>query len=141
MFSKACEYGIRAAIYIAGQSAQGQRPSLKDVAREAGAPAAFTAKILQTLSRSGIIHAVKGPGGGYSMGEASSNLARLVAAIDGADVYLGCGLGLEECDASRPCPMHHKFGHIREELREMLENTTISELAGRLEEGLAFLKR
>lgn len=141
MFSKACEYGLRAAIYIAGQSAQGQRASLRDIAREAGAPVAFTAKILQTLSRSGIIHAANGPGGGYDMGGGQGLLARVVKAIDGTDVYLGCGLGLKECDASRPCPIHHKFEHIREGLREMLEHTAISDLAGRVEEGEACLKR
>ncbi len=141
MFSKACEYGIRAAIYIAGQSAQGQRASLKDIAREAGAPAAFTAKILQALSRNGIIHAVKGPGGGYDMDGGQARLARVVKAIDGPDLYLGCGLGLKECDATRPCPIHHKFEHIREGLREMLEHTTVSELAGSVEEGGGCLKR
>ncbi len=144
MFSKACEYGIRAAICIAVQSAGGGRISLQNIAREIDAPAAFTAKILRTLARNRIVCSVKGPNGGYDMNAEQAGratLSQLVAAIDGKNVYLSCGLGLKECDGSRPCPIHHKFEHIREELREMLENTTISELAGKLEEGEAFLKR
>ena len=45
MFSKACEYGIRATIYIAMQSKEGNRVSLKDIADQTNSPVAFTAKI------------------------------------------------------------------------------------------------
>jgi Rrf2 family iron-sulfur cluster assembly transcriptional regulator len=144
MFSKACEYGIRATIYIAGQSGQGLRASLQDIAREVGSPAAFTAKILQTLTRNKIISANKGPNGGYEFhgkDAGSVKLAQLVKAIDGKKIYKDCCLGLAECDSDRPCPIHHKFEHIREELEEMLENTTISELAEKLGKGEVFLKR
>ena len=34
MFSKACEYGIRAVVYIAEQSQNDTRVSLKDIARQ-----------------------------------------------------------------------------------------------------------
>jgi Rrf2 family iron-sulfur cluster assembly transcriptional regulator len=144
MFSKACEYGIRATVYIAGHSGHDKRASLKDIAAEIGSPEAFTAKILQLLTRQNIIQAVKGPNGGYSMNREQadkSSLAQLVAAIDGKNVYLDCGLGLKECDGDRPCPLHHKFEQIREGLRDMLENTTISDLVAKLEAGGSYLKR
>ena len=46
MFSKACEYGIKATIHISHQSQQGHRVSLKAVAKAIDFPIAFTAKIL-----------------------------------------------------------------------------------------------
>lgn len=51
MFSKACEYAIRATIYIAVQSNQDNRVGLKDISKEIDSPEAFTAKILQQLSK------------------------------------------------------------------------------------------
>ena len=51
MFSKACEYGIRAAVYVALQSLDGRRVSVNEIAEEIDSPIAFTAKILQQLSR------------------------------------------------------------------------------------------
>ena len=65
MFSKACEYGIRASIHLARLSEKGERSSLKQVAKAIDSPVAFTAKILQLLARDGIIRSIQGSGGGY----------------------------------------------------------------------------
>jgi len=46
MFSKDCEYGIRATIYITMQSLEGNRVNLKEIAAAIDSPVAFTAKIL-----------------------------------------------------------------------------------------------
>ncbi len=70
MFSKACEYAIRAAIFIASESERGRRSSLKDIAREIDSPEAFTAKTLQKLTRSGIIVSTKGAQGGFEVPKA-----------------------------------------------------------------------
>lgn len=144
MFSKACEYGIRATVYIALQSLEGRRVSVNEIAKEIDSPIAFTAKILQQLSKSKVIHSVKGPTGGFEIERNNMNtvkLSMIVHAIDGDDIYVGCGLGLKECNASRPCPLHDKFIDIRNDLRSMLENTSLYELATGLEVGLTYLKR
>ena len=60
MFSKACEYGIKASIFIALCSYKGVRVSLKSIAKEINSPEAFTAKILQDLVRHDVINSVKG---------------------------------------------------------------------------------
>jgi Rrf2 family protein len=144
MFSKACEYGIRATVYIALQSLEGRRVSVNEIAKEIDSPIAFTAKILQQLSKSKVIHSVKGPTGGFEIERNNMNtvkLSMIVHAIDGDDIYVGCGLGLKECNASKPCPLHDKFIDIRNDLRSMLENTSLYELATGLEVGLTYLKR
>lgn len=143
MFSKACEYGIRAAIYIAGQSLQSRRVSLKDVAKAIESPEAYTSKILQQLVRNNLINSEKGPTGGFSMdkqGLEKVKLSSIVSAIDGDAVYNGCGLGLKQCNEKKPCPVHNQFKSIRENLKEMLETTTVTSLATDLEKGLTFLK-
>jgi len=144
MFSKACEYGIRAATYIALQSLGGRRVSLRDIARNIDSPEAFTAKILQQLSKNNIVESVKGAAGGFEIERANMEkirLSHIVAAIDGNAVYVGCGLGLKECNADKPCPVHDRFVAIRNELQEMLENTSLYAMTAGLETGQTYLRR
>lgn len=144
MFSKACEYGIRATIYIALQSLQGNRVNLKDISQEIDSPVAFTAKILQQLAKDNIVESIKGPNGGFQIAKEnidSIKLIQIVSAIDGNKIFKGCALGLNECNELYPCPVHFKFKEIRDDLEEMTRNTSIYEMATGLETGLTFLKR
>ncbi len=144
MFSKACEYGIKASVFIAMQSANERRVSLKEIAQDIDSPVAFTAKILHQLAKSDILESMKGPTGGFIIPKEkldSIKLADIVKAIDGDAIYVGCALGFEQCDATKPCPLHDKFVDIRDSLRHMLENTSLYELATGFEVGLTFLKR
>lgn len=144
MFSKACEYGIRASIYIAKQSQLDRKVGLIEVSEAIESPAAYTSKILQLLSRHQVIKSDKGPTGGFSMNKNDFDkikLSTIVEAIDGNNIYMGCGLGLSKCNERQPCPLHNQFKSIRNELKMMLENTTIKALAEDFEKGLTFLKR
>lgn len=144
MFSKACEYGIRAAAHIALQSKKGLRVGLKDIAIAIDSPEAFTAKILQLLSKNDLIQSSKGPLGGFEMTPHQLEtvmLSDVVSTIDGDSIYTSCGLGLKNCNAKRPCPLHNEFLEIREKLRIMLKTTPVRKLAGTLDAGEAILKR
>ncbi|MCC6182885.1 MAG: Rrf2 family transcriptional regulator [Bacteroidia bacterium] len=144
MFSKACKYAIRSTIYIAEQTSSGKRVGIKEIVKAIDSPEAFTAKILQQLSKAQIIESVKGPAGGFVINERKLKklkLSEVVEAIDGDSIYKDCGLGFKVCSEKTPCPMHHKFKGIRNELKEMLENTCVIELSQSLEKGLSFLNR
>ncbi|MFK7783305.1 RrF2 family transcriptional regulator [Psychroserpens sp.] len=143
MFSKACEYGIRASIFIAKNSYEGRRVSPKEISTEIDSPQAFTSKILQDLVRHNVIKSVQGAYGGFEIDKndiSTIKLSQIVEAIDGTSVYSSCGLGLKECNEDHPCPMHDKFKSIRNDLRDMLETTSLDELAKGLKKGDAFLK-
>ncbi|AXP80967.1 DNA-binding transcriptional regulator IscR [Mariniflexile rhizosphaerae] len=143
MFSKACEYGIKASIFIAINSYEGKRVSPKEIAEEINSPQAFTAKILQALVRHKVINSVKGAYGGFEVDKNELKyikLSQIVKAIDGDNIYNGCGLGLEKCDENHPCPVHDKFKGVRDELKQMLENTSLEELALNIKSGASFLK-
>lgn len=144
LFSKACEYGIRAVILISNKSLGDQRISMKDIAKEINSPEAFTAKILQQLVRAGVLSSIKGPNGGFYIERERIDqikLSEVVAAIDGDSIYVGCGLGLSECSEDFPCPLHYKFKKVRDDLRNMLEVTSLYELATGFDMGLTYLKR
>lgn len=144
MFSKSCEYGLRASIFIAQQSILKQKVGLNEIAKEIDSPAPFTAKVLQILTKNKIVKAIKGPYGGFLIEDEQLNqllLSDIVNAIDGDNIYTGCGLGLKKCDANSPCPLHNQFIDIRTELKKMLESTTLKNLAENMNAELVWLKR
>lgn len=143
MFSKACEYGIKASIFIARESIGGNRVNLKQIAASIDTPEAFTAKILQELVKNGIIKSVKGKMGGFEMDTktlAEIKLVDIIKSIDGDGLYHSCVLGLNECDALKPCALHKRIFGIRKDLQRMLEVTSMNDLIEDIDNGLAFLK-
>jgi Rrf2 family protein len=117
---------------------------LKGIAIAIDSPVAFTAKTLQLLAKNEIINSVKGPKGGYEIpGQKlqTITLSQIVEAIDGNEIYNGCGLGLKKCNALKPCPLHNEFKTIRDDLKTMLQTTTVQALANGLDTGMTFLKR
>lgn len=143
MFSKACEYGIRAMMYIAQKSKEGERLSIKRISKGIDSPEPFIAKILQQLSRKGLVLSIKGPNGGFYMdvNQEKISIADIVIAIDGDQLFEGCGLGLKACNEKKPCPIHYEFKAIRTNLKSMLESTKVVEFAESLEKKLIHLKR
>ncbi len=144
MFSKACEYAIKASIYVAAQSLQDKRATLKDIAAEIDSPVAFTAKILGQLVKDNIMQSTMGPKGGFQIEKSrldTIRLAEIVQAIDGDAIFTQCGLGLKQCNAKKPCPVHDKFSVIREDLRQVVGNINLFELASGLYVGLTYIKR
>lgn len=143
IFSKACEYGIRASIYVALQSLEGKRANLKDISSEIESPEAFTAKILQQLVKGNIIESVKGAWGGFEIDKKRMNRIRLldiVGAIDGKFNDKICVLGLKECSHKHPCPVHDKYKYIKSDLLSMMQNTSLYEMSQSIHEGLSCLK-
>ena len=127
MFSKSCEYAIKASIFIAQQRDGITCIGVKEIAKGINAPEYFVAKILQELSRKKIVSSVKGPNGGFCMSEAQMNkpVLDIVLLIDGDGLLNNCVLGLEHCSSINPCPMHHEYQKIKQSIRNMLENNTI----------------
>lgn len=144
LFSKSCEHGIKAIIYIATQSLEGKRVKIGDIAEQAGSPIAYTAKVLGALTKYQIVNSHTGPYGGFDISLQQMeqiNVSHIVAAIDGDSIFNGCGMGLDTCDHERPCPMHEKFVHVRAEIKKMLTSTTILDLATGLKSGQSVLMR
>ncbi|MFD1630215.1 RrF2 family transcriptional regulator [Pseudopedobacter beijingensis] len=129
IFSKTCEYAMRAVFFIAHKTTNNNRVGLKEIAQGIDSPEHFLGKILQDLSRKGIILSAKGPTGGFYMDGRTLKqpLSAVVEAIDGDNIFVGCGLGLTYCSESNPCPIHHDFKRIRTDIIKMLKKTTIEE--------------
>jgi len=142
MFSKTCEYGIRATIYICANGLQENKIGIPDISKNIEAPSHFTAKILQILVHSDILSSQKGINGGFYMNsqQRQHHLIDVVRALDGDVLFSGCGLGLKKCSDDEPCPLHDKFKSVRNNLKKMMETTTINEMARMLKKGRKFVR-
>jgi len=143
MFSKACEYAIRAVVYIASGTSETSKVSIDDICAHIEAPRHFTAKILQVLTRKNIVSSQKGVHGGFFINNIQRALPikQIVTAIDGENLFTGCALGLKQCSHKKPCPMHHQFVVIRDELNRVMNETSVDMLAKRMADGSSVLKR
>jgi Rrf2 family iron-sulfur cluster assembly transcriptional regulator len=141
MFSKTCEYAIKIMIYIASRHEdEGIRAGLEDISKAIDSPKAFTAKILQQLSRAKLLDSLRGRSGGFLI---TKNriiiLADIVLAIDGDGLTNGCVLGFKVCDEKHPCPVHFKYKALKETIKFTLLNTSLSELKERITSKDVFL--
>jgi len=131
-------------VFIATRSQQEMRVGLTDIAAEIDSPVSFTSKILQKLVKSKLLVSLKGPTGGFEISKKNMDtitMAQIVSAIDGDSIYKGCGLGLRNCNENKPCPLHFKFKRVRDGLKDMLEETSLTELTQDISKGITFLKR
>lgn len=131
MFNKETEYAIRGLVYVKLQNLRQRRPGTAEIAKEIDAPPFFTAKILQRLVRSGYLRSVKGKGGGFYFdeNEPELSLSDLIMATEGGAGISACGFGLKQCDEKNPCPLHEKYAPIRESVRKLVTEETITGLA------------
>ncbi|GGZ39042.1 hypothetical protein GCM10007049_35460 [Echinicola pacifica] len=128
-FSKTCEYAMRAVIYIAVRSQEGQRTGIREIAENINSPEHFLAKILQKLSQQGLVLSIKGPHGGFYIDAPGLQrpMADIITALEGNELFTGCGMGLSYCSENNPCPLHEDFKIVRNQITSMLYKTTIGE--------------
>ncbi len=141
MFSKSCEYAIKAVIHLCMETKYGSRLSIAQISEAIDSPEPFTAKILQTLARHRIISSAKGPGGGFYVESKAEpiKVMEIIDLIDGKHAFERCGLGLKECNEDHPCPIHNEFKSYSSKLKRLLETKTIQEFASEIKAGKAFL--
>ena len=133
LFSRACEYGLRAILYLAAR--QDSRPVLvRQVAEELDISTSFLAKIVQTLGHRGFIRSHKGPGGGVALARRAEEitLLQIIEALDGTGFEEACVLGIPDCSDKTPCPLHEKWGGIRQDIVEMLGDGSVAGFADKL---------
>lgn len=129
MLSKTCEYAVRAMIYVAQHSQNGQMVNIKEIAEKIGSPELFIGKILQGLSKRGFLQSSKGRYGGFYINEtdAKHSLADIVIAVDGDKIFKGCGVGLDYCSEKKPCPIHNEYKEARKQLHNIYKSATLEQ--------------
>ncbi len=143
MFSKTCIHAIKIMIYLALQKKEEGTPyiGVKEVSEAIDSPKAFTAKILQQLSKADLLDSLRGPNGGFCLPKDKEvSLADIVRVIDGNQLLDGCILGFKECSEKHPCPAHYKFASVRDYLKGALMTTDVEEMKRIINSGNGFIK-
>lgn len=132
IFSKKCELGLQAVLYLSVKK-QNIIVSAVEVSQELKVPKEFVSKVLQILTDSGIVGSKKGKNGGFYLAKRPANikLIDIVEAIDGLELFNTCVLGFPGCSVAEPCPVHDKWGKLREEAYKMLSEETLEQLKGK----------
>ena len=144
MFSKEAEYAIRALVYIQTKNMVGKNPGVEEISGSIDSPRFFTARILHRLGKLGFVGSQKGRNGGFFFdpSKPALSLKEVITAIDGDNLFTGCGFGLKQCDENLPCPLHNQYTVIRNAINLLTSTQTIQSLAGNIKMGntLSILK-
>jgi Rrf2 family protein len=130
-FTTVCEYALRALTHLAAYG-DGRPVQVKEIAETEDIPRHFLAKILNQLTYKGLVKAMRGPGGGFTLvGSPDAIFVKdIVEAIDGMEtIRRRCVLGLDECRDDAPCPMHDSWKGFRETFLGGVGGLTLSAMA------------
>ncbi len=130
LLSKSCVYGLRAALYLSANPSR-EYTSIRTLSDQLDISFHFLTKILQQLTAQDLLESMKGPKGGVRLVDTGHNISLLdiVVAIDGTELLTECVLGLPGCGREKPCPLHEMWKDTRDEITEMLETTSLKEMA------------
>lgn len=131
LLSNACEYGIRAVLYLSSLTNEGYVP-IRKISEELDISFPFLTKIFQKLTPAGLLTSYRGPNGGVLLTRPAGQitLREIVIAIDGPGLFEECVLGLPGCGEEKPCPMHAKWAVERDRIERMFATTTLADMAG-----------
>ena len=142
IYSKSTQYAIRALIQLA-RAGEGEFVRTADVAGTSDVPPPFLSKIVQALTRAGLVQSLRGRGGGICLTRSPATIALddIVAAVDGKDLTRECALGLSICSDIAPCPIHDAWKKVRESLLLELHEQTLDALSSTLTAKQQLLKQ
>jgi Rrf2 family protein len=132
--TKKADYGLMALKYLAEHtempSAIGSSVSAKDIAEAYGIPAQLLAKILQTLTRAGLLRSHAGMNGGYALARSPRLISafEVIRAIDGPLFITSCMKGAVSCDLHDSCTIKEPLSRVNDSIADLLKNIRVSDL-------------
>jgi Rrf2 family transcriptional regulator, nitric oxide-sensitive transcriptional repressor len=127
MISQTAEYALRAIVDLAFH--HGESRTTQEISRATQVPADYLAKILQDLSRGGLVRSQRGPGGGFTLtrSPASISVFDVLEAVDRVQRIRTCPLGLK-AHAKNLCPLHRRLDEAMERVEKVFRKTMIAEV-------------
>ena len=131
--TKKADYGLMALKYLAEQSTAqaAAAQSAKDIALAYHIPPPLLAKILQTLTRAGLLVSHAGTNGGYALAKPATQISafEVIRAIDGPLFITSCITIHGACDLAGHCTIKEPLRKVNDSIKDLLSNIYISDLA------------
>jgi len=128
------EYASRAILELSLHYKNGPL-HIRDISTSQDIPARFLEQILLSLKRNGYLRSKKGPNGGYYLAKspAEINVAEVIRVMDGPLAPIDCVsvTAHEFCPRENFCGLKWLWREVRDNIAEILENTTFKDLAER----------
>jgi Rrf2 family protein len=128
--TRAADYAVRVTMHLATLPT-GEHVSRSLLAAATGVPDSFLSKILQTLSRAGLLISRRGGEGGFAILPSGRNASLLdvIEAIDGPIALNVCLLKGTACDNKSWCPAHLVWTQAQQAMLDVLSSAKIAELS------------
>ncbi|MCC6422282.1 MAG: Rrf2 family transcriptional regulator [Phycisphaerales bacterium] len=122
-------YAIRALAVLGNSTASGYIAAGK-LAKIVGAPPNYLGKLLQLLSRHGLLISQKGYSGGFRLARPADQitLGEVVECLQPLEHWWGCLLGPKQCSENQSCVVHEQWKAIRQQYLDLLRKTTVAQV-------------
>src|SRR6201996_1960952 len=132
--TKKADYGLMALKYLAEQAEVGSgtpvAASAKAIADAYHIPPQLLAKILQTLTKAGILVSHAGTNGGYALARPAIeiNAFEVIRAIDGPLFITSCITIHGACDLAGHCTIKEPLRKVNDSIKDLLSGIRIADL-------------
>jgi Rrf2 family protein len=130
--TKKADYGLMALKYLAEQANAlvPRAQSAKDIAEAYHIPPQLLAKILQTLTRGGLLVSHAGTNGGYALARPAHDISafEVIRAIDGPLFITSCITIHGTCDLHGTCTIKEPLRKVNDSIKDLLSGIRISDL-------------
>jgi|SRR5579872_1309934 len=143
--TKKADYGLMALKFLAERADAAARKaraedlvvsesvalSAKDIADAYGIPAQLLAKILQQLTKAGLLKSHAGMNGGYALSKDARSISayEVILAIDGPFFITSCTKGAKACDLTPSCTIKEPLARVNDTIAGVLKSISIQDLA------------
>lgn len=128
--TRAADYAVRVMIHLAGMP-PGSRASRSALAEAAECPEQFLSKVLQSLTRSGLVISHRGNTGGFELPalHRRASLLQVVEAIEGPMRLNVCLTSNAACSRRGSCPAHLVWVKAQQAMADVLANAFVEDLS------------
>jgi Rrf2 family protein len=128
--TKKADYGLMALKYLA-EHPETPALSAKDIADAYGIPAQLLAKILQRLTKTGLLRSHAGMNGGYALSRDARQISayEVIHDIDGPFFITSCTKGAKSCELTPSCTIREPLARVNETIAGVLKSISIHDLA------------
>jgi Rrf2 family protein len=129
VISRTAEYALRAVVHLAAGEDESASQTVGQIAEGTRVPAGYLAKVLQSLSRTGIIISQRGLGGGFRLSKTArdTSVYEVIQAVDPIERIHSCPLGLD-AHGTNLCPLHKRLDDATALIEAQFRATSIAEL-------------
>jgi len=130
--TRAADYAVRVMVHLAGLP-PGARVSRGDLSIAAECPEQFLAKVLQSLTRAGLVISHRGNTGGFELDEfhRTASVLDVIEAVEGPVRLNLCLTSDHACTRQSWCPAHTVWADAQNAMLSVLRAATIDALARR----------